>query len=106
MHGIVMLHSGATAGARTRASAIEDNAQSAATAVTVLIKILAPDDFGVMDGRVRQRHVRLRFKEAAKTSMFCGVRCFGFIAAGGENEAPVCPWTHANARSLCRNGQR
>ncbi|MBQ8101999.1 MAG: hypothetical protein IJ127_03690 [Afipia sp.] len=71
---MVILHSGDTAGVRTRASATDDNAQSAATAEIVRIKILAPDDFGVMDGRVRQRHVRLRFKEAAKISMFCGMR--------------------------------
>ncbi|MBR2119822.1 MAG: hypothetical protein IJ935_14450 [Afipia sp.] len=88
-----MLHSGATAGVRTRASAIDDNAQSAATAVTVRIKFLAPDDFGVMDGRVRQRHVRLMCKEAAKTSMFCDKRHARFIAAGGNNEAQMWPVT-------------
>jgi hypothetical protein len=43
MQGIVTLHSGETAGPRTRASAIDDNAQSAATAVMVRIKILAPE---------------------------------------------------------------
>jgi hypothetical protein len=106
MQGIVILHSGATAGVRTRASAKDDNAQSAARAVTVRIKILAPGDFGVMDGRVRQRHVRLMCKEAAKTSMFCGKRRIRFIAAGGENEARMRPRPDTNARSLCRNGQR
>jgi|UPI00031111B3 hypothetical protein len=54
MHGIVMLHSGETAGVRTRASAIDDNAQSAATAVTVLIKILNSGDFA--SGRPRTAH--------------------------------------------------
>jgi hypothetical protein len=54
MQGIVMLHSGETAGVRTRASAMEDNAQSAATAVTALIKIFSSGDFA--SGRPRTAH--------------------------------------------------
>jgi hypothetical protein len=84
--GIVMLHSIETAGARTRASASDDNAQSAATAVTVRIKILAPEILrqgrSHTTGSSSQSH-----KKPLKHRRFATGDMTGFIATGGQNEA-------------------
>jgi hypothetical protein len=75
--GIVMLHSAETAGARTRASASDDNAQSAATAVTVRIKIFSSGNFA--SGTVARDKVQIaKMHKAAKTPSFYGRRCDGF----------------------------
>ena len=87
MHGIVTLHSGETAGARTRASAIDDNAQSAATAVTVRIKFLAPGN-GVSDGRTGKVRIATMV-EAAWLKAFRGSDAVCFIVTGGDNEAQM-----------------
>lgn len=86
MQGIVTLHSGETAGVRTRASAIDDNAQSAATAVMVRIKILAPE-ICAKDGQMRQVQIAQVFKPLRKNSCFAASDTLCFIATGGENEA-------------------